>query len=586
MMKGDMGTGVVVAKSPAQPRMSESEERRDFFHRVRNDSEISKWRNDFVNRLRRDCSESALLDLSRVMGTVDRAIGLLRELGRILDLIYGEAKVPSNNNKPPPLEPDAKRVLARLGAYRELGHCFDSSKGNGVAVDDLIPPKFGQALCISLSKHGRKICLPKRPLCDSCDVRNFCVTYRRAEVAKRGRLEAPTVVDLFAGAGGFSEGFLHAGFRVILAVDCDHVALKTYWLNHPGVAENRIVHSDIRNLKAGSLRRLTRHEPVDVLIGSPPCQGFSHVGFRAGKAQTGYRVSRDQRNYLSECMISAVSELQPTLFLLENVPGMQSARRENLSFMEHAARTLEDKCRYQTAIWRLNASAFGVPQDRIRYFLVASKLGPPPPRPDEEYQDIVRTDFDVDALPPVTFEEAVFDLPPLKAGSGSAVESWNRTQPRDDVRYRRYLAKFGLINSSSLIYNHTARPQNYRDLELYSTLQPGENSLHAIDKYGRDDLMRYRRDIFADKYARLRGDRPSKTILSHLAKDGNGYIHPSQTRSITVREASRIQSFHDGYIFCGSVSQQWIQVGNAVPPLLAEGIARNFMRLLRKAPRS
>src|ERR1700730_18468008 len=135
MMKGDMGTGVVVAKSPAQPRMSESEERRDFFHRVRNDSEISKWRNDFVNRLRRDCSESALMDLSRVMGTVDRAIGLLRELGRILDLIYGEAKVPSNNNKPPPLEPDAKRVLARLGAYRELGHCFDSSKGNGVAVD-------------------------------------------------------------------------------------------------------------------------------------------------------------------------------------------------------------------------------------------------------------------------------------------------------------------------------------------------------------------------------------------------------------------------------------------------------------------
>jgi DNA (cytosine-5)-methyltransferase 1 len=94
--------------------------------------------------------------------------------------------------------------------------------------------------------------------------------------------------------------------------------------------------------------------------------------------------------------------------------------------------------------------------------------------------------------------------------------------------------------------------------------------------------MRYRRDIFDDKYARLRGDRPCRTIVSHLAKDGNSYIHPSQVRSITVREAARIQSFHDGYIFCGSVSQQWIQLGNAVPPLLAEAIARNFMQVLRK----
>jgi len=285
-------------------------------------------------------------------------------------------------------------------------------------------------------------------------------------------------------------------------------------------------------------------------------------------------------------MISAVSELQPKLFVLENVPGMQSARRENLSFIEHAARTLEEECRYKTAIWRLNASAFGVPQDRIRYFLVASRLGTLPSRPDEEYQDIVRTDVDLDALPPVTFEEAVFDLPPREAGSGSAIEIWKRTNSPDDMRYRRYLAKFGVVNSASVIYNHTARPHNDRDLELYSTLRPGENSLHAIDKYGRADLMRYRRDIFADKYARLRGDRPSKTILSHLAKDGNGYIHPTQTRSITVREGARIQSFHDGYIFCGCVSQQWTQVGNAVPPLLAEAIASNFIRLLRKAPRS
>jgi len=587
MIKSEMGIGIAVADNLPRARIRGSEERSDFFDRVRTDTESSKWRGELVDRLMRDRCRPVSLELPRLRAAVDRGISLLREVVRILVLIHGKPNTPSTNRTVSSLDPDAERVFVRLGPYSELGGRFDALHKNegGTAIKDLIPPKFERALYTSLSRHGRTVCVPEQPLCNSCDIRAFCSTYRRSEVARGEQVGAPTVVDLFAGAGGFSEGFVRAGFRVILAVDCDPIALRTYWLNHPEVAENRILQCDIRGLKAGKLRLACR-EQVDVLIGSPPCQGFSHAGFRAGRARTGYRVNRDKRNYLSECMISAVSELQPKLFVLENVPGMQSARRENLSFIEHAARTLEEECRYKTAIWRLNASAFGVPQDRIRYFLVASRLGTLPSRPDEEYQDIVRTDVDLDALPPVTFEEAVFDLPPREAGSGSAIEIWKRTNSPDDMRYRRYLAKFGVVNSASVIYNHTARPHNDRDLELYSTLRPGENSLHAIDKYGRADLMRYRRDIFADKYARLRGDRPSKTILSHLAKDGNGYIHPTQTRSITVREGARIQSFHDGYIFCGCVSQQWTQVGNAVPPLLAEAIASNFIRLLRKAPRS
>jgi DNA (cytosine-5)-methyltransferase 1 len=129
------------------------------------------------------------------------------------------------------------------------------------------------------------------------------------------------------------------------------------------------------------------------------------------------------------------------------------------------------------------------------------------------------------------------------------------------------------------------RYNNARDLELYALLRPGEDSIHALERYGRADLMRYRRDVFDDKYARMRGDRPSKTIVSHLAKDGNGYIHPTQVRSISIREACRVQSFHDGYAFCGSPSDQWVQIGNAVPPVLAETIARSFARLLGKEER-
>jgi DNA (cytosine-5)-methyltransferase 1 len=284
-------------------------------------------------------------------------------------------------------------------------------------------------------------------------------------------------------------------------------------------------------------------------------------------------------------MVSTALALKPSLFLMENVPGMQSARQENLSFLEIAARQLQQKGKYHTTIWKLNASAFGVPQNRIRYFLVASRLNSLPASPHDDYQDIHRPDFDVDALPPITLDEAIFDLPPRKAGTGTAVERWDHSDDCGNSRRRRYVTKFGLSGQSQLLFNHTVRYHNARDLELYALLRPGEDSIHALERYGRDDLMRYRRDVFDDKYARLRGDRPSKTIVSHLAKDGNGYIHPTQVRSISIREACRVQSFHDGYAFCGSPSDQWVQIGNAVPPVLAETIARSFARLLGKEER-
>ncbi len=104
--------------------------------------------------------------------------------------------------------------------------------------------------------------------------------------------------------------------------------------------------------------------------------------------------------------------------------------------------------------------------------------------------------------------------------------------------------------------------------------------MHVIEKHDRRDLMRYRTDVFDDKYARLRPDRPGKTIVSHLAKDGNSYIHPWQVRSLTVREAARVQSFPDDFVFCGTPSDQWVQLGNAVPPALAAAIARSFRTFL------
>jgi DNA (cytosine-5)-methyltransferase 1 len=484
-----------------------------------------------------------------------------------------------------PADTHVGRVLARLGPYRELGLSLDGLDHKKLqrVLPDLVPPNLRYSLHVNLVAHGRAVCHSLRPVCSHCELRNFCQHYRGSESVRVQSTDAPGVVDLFAGAGGTSEGFVRAGFRALGAVEIDETAARTYRLNHPGVPDERVIVQDIRTLPRGTLRRLAGRRTLDVLAGSPPCQGFSTAGFRSKRTATGYRALSDERNYLFEYMVAAALELRPRLFLMENVPGMQSVKREDLSFLEAAARALQQRGGYRAEIWRLNASAFGVPQDRIRYFLVASRLPVMPTRPPEEYQDTRRSDLDLEALPPVTLQEATFDLPERAAGSGVSVDGRDPPDPAADPRFRRYLSKFGILRPSRLLYQHTVRYHNPRDLELYALLRPGEDSIHALQQHGRADLMRYRRDVFDDKYARLRGDRPCKTIVAHLAKDGNGYIHPSQVRSLSFREAARVQSFHDGYVFCGSPSDQWIQLGNAVPPVLAEAIARSFRRALERS---
>ena len=481
-----------------------------------------------------------------------------------------------------PADTHVGRVLSRLGPYRELGldlEGLDHKKLQHVLAD-LIPPPLRYSLHVNLVEHGREVCRAAKPRCDQCELKSFCRYYRERESARVTVSDSPTVVDIFCGAGGSSEGFVRAGFKVLGAVDFDEMAVKTYRLNHPGVPDDRMFCQDIRTLPVGVLSKLAGRN-LDVLVGSPPCQGFSTAGFRSKKTRTGYRPEEDDRNHLWEWMVAAALALKPKLFLMENVPGMQSARRDDMSFLEAVAQRLEEKGGYRTEMWRLNAAAFGIPQDRIRCFLVASRLPLMPARPSQEYQDMRRPDLDLDALPAVGLGEAIFDLPPRDAGAGVAVEGW--TPATDDPRLRRYISKFGILRPSRLLFQHTVRYHNPRDLELYALLRPGEDSIHLLEQHGRSDLMRYRRDVFDDKYARLRADRPCKTIVAHLAKDGNGYIHPTQVRSLSLREGARVQSFHDGFVFCGSPSDQWVQLGNAVPPVLAEAIARSFRRTLNRS---
>jgi DNA (cytosine-5)-methyltransferase 1 len=584
-----IGSGTVSDLSDAAPSgwPVDPRERCDFYHRIRVfPPDVADWRKRTVARLvkertlfrgvsRGDSSES-------IRAKLDDGISHLREIARLASLLYGS----TNRSTASPVDelgPDADRVLCRLGIYRELGPALGGvvSSDRRRLLAELIPPNVKYSLQRDLTAHGKQVCHASNAACDSCELRNFCSTYRSAQVRRMEENDLPTAVDFFAGAGGLSEGLVRAGFRIRLALDSDSMALRTYALNHPAVPIERVLCRDIRTLRPGELRSMLGRDRIDVLAGAPPCQGFSHAGFRSKGTQTGYRLGRDDRNFLFESMVAAALELRPRMVLLENVPGMLSARKEKLSFLEAAARMLEERGGFKTAIWRTNASAHGVPQDRIRYFLVGTAVGAVPTHPIEEYQDY-RQDFDVDALPPVTLDDAIFDLPPRAAAEGLAVESLNRAVPAIEPRYRRYLTKFGILTESKLLYNHTVRYNNERDLELYSLLRPGDDSIQFLERHRRADLMRYRRDVFDDKYARLRGDRPSKTIVAHLAKDGNGYVHPKQVRSISIREAARLQSFRDDYVFCGSASDQWTQLGNAVPPLLAEKIARSLLQALKR----
>lgn len=568
----------------------DSKERCDFYHRIRVfPADVAEWRKQTLARILQEraafpaLSHSSSIQSAREL--FDDGVSRVREIARVASLLYPDTPASLSRASARDVS-EANRVLCRLGMYQELGllpsQLPENKRQDLLSV--LVPPNLRDSLQQRLARHGQSVCRESEPAGGGCELKSFCATYRGQQVGLAEQSDRPTAVDFFCGAGGLSEGLTRAGFRVLCALDHDPMALRTYAFNHPSVPVDRILCRDITTLKKGELKRMMGSVRVDLFAGAPPCQGFSHAGFRSKVTHTGYRLGADDRNFLFEHMIEVALELRPRMFLLENVPGMQSARKEKLTFLETAARMLEDRGGFTAAIWQTNAAAHGVPQDRIRYFLVASASGELPSKPVEEYQNH-RQQFDVDALPPITLDEAVFDLPPRAAGQGQAVETLVRESVAGDPKYRRYLKKFGLLGDSTLLYNHTVRYHNERDLELYSLLRPGEDSIHVLERHGRSDLMRYRRDVFDDKYARLRGDRPSKTIVAHLAKDGNGYVHPRQNRSISIREAARVQSFRDDYAFCGAASDQWTQLGNAVPPLLAEKIGRSVLQVLRKGSR-
>lgn len=357
----------------------------------------------------------------------------------------------------------------------------------------------------------------------------------------------PLAIDMFSGAGGLSLGLEEAGFRVVAAADSDAVAMETHAANIPGltwVGDLSDPNDFLAQLKEWGIDR------VDLLAGGPPCQPFSRAGTsKIGHlVRMGVRDSHDQRADLWKSFFGVVDQLKPNAVLFENVPDFATAQGGALLI------ALADELRardYDPHVRILEAWRYGVPQHRSRLFVVGVSSG-------------LHFEWPEGGEERPTLWDGIGDLPLVKAGTRDEVQKYSGHPESALAKILRQGLPDG---EAELVRDHITRAVRQDDAEIYRRMEQGDSYINVPE-----DLRRYRADIFNDKYYRLSCDGLSRTITAHIAKDGYWYIHPKQDRTLSIREAARIQTFPDRFRFAGYPSSRYRQIGNAVPPMLASAI--------------
>lgn len=388
-------------------------------------------------------------------------------------------------------------------------------------------------------------------------------------------------IDLFAGCGGLSEGFYKQGYKALMHLEIDQAACKTLStrMRHYGYSEKEIEDAVMCDdiTREGLISDMDKriHEPVDIIIGGPPCQAFSSVG----RAQSPDGMSSDPRNYLFENYLEILNHYKPKMFIFENVKGILTAKPKGVKIFDIIVREMSKTYNIvsnpKTIL--LNAADYGVPQIRERVIIIGIRKDIDYIKIDDVYASIPKSNSDGDASLPnyITVGEAILDLPKLVPGEGENIQHVDVVQDKNN-----YLQKIG--NDSGVVYNHSARNHNEADRERYRILSEHKNWQLKDLQTVRPDLIHHDPKHFGNRYTVQESDKPGKTVVAHLYKDGNLFIHPDplQARTFTVREAARIQSFPDDFVFEGSRTDQFKQVGNAVPPLMAETFAKTLKEYL------
>lgn len=372
-------------------------------------------------------------------------------------------------------------------------------------------------------------------------------------VRKRRR---PTAIDLFAGAGGLSLGLHQAGFDVLVGADSDAWAMESHGANLPGLTWTGDLADPSHFLQALEVWGI---ETVDLLAGGVPCQPFSRAGrSRIAKlVEDGQRVAHDERADLWQSFIAVAERLRPRAILVENVPDLP--RWNDGSVLIGFQESLAD-LGYVVEARILDGFRFGVPQHRKRLILIAASGGRRPvwPEPDSE---------------PVSLDAAIRDLPVIPRAQRAEELPYDRGRINSDFQHRMREGMKGA--DAKVVHDHISRDVRPDDLEAFDLLKEGQTYVDLPEH-----LRRYRSDVFTDKYKRLSWKELCRTITAHIAKDGYWYIHPEQHRTLSVREAARVQTFPDDFRFAGMQTHRFRQIGNAVPPTLGRVVGEAVLATL------
>ena len=465
------------------------------------------------------------------------------------------SRVPSTleyPNFPPPAAGDRESAGSHSCALQRL-----SRRLIYVAIDTELALSSGRMAVPTI--RGPFIKLPRHP---------FAVNNKEELLALLPQFDRPRAVDLFCGAGGLSLGLAASGFDVILGIDHDEDSLSTHRAYHPGLSANW----DLGDPEVlDEVAELVAALDVQLLAGSPPCQPFSAAARSALRdlVRKGARPQHDRRRDLWQSFMQIVSVVRPPSILMENVPEMALDRdmwilRTMVDELEEMGYAVEER--------QIATADYGVPQVRHRLILVGLRGG-------HEYRW-------PEPGSTVSLRNAIGDLPPVEGGwrptNGDdpvdpVASGWTEYPSGPFTEFQARMRRDLPADWRGRLYDHFTRPVREDDALAFAQMD-------STTRYSQIDaeLRRYRHDIFDDKYKRLDWNQLSRTITAHIAKDGYWYIHPSQDRTLTVREAARIQTFGDHVRFAGPPSSAFRQIGNAVPPLLAEHLGRAILTSLEE----
>lgn len=362
---------------------------------------------------------------------------------------------------------------------------------------------------------------------------------------------SPTAIDLFCGAGGLSEGFRQAGFRVLAGNDINQYAAETFAATH---REAEFLSGPIESIKASQLLKaanISKGE-LDCLLGGPPCQGYSVYNHQRGM--------HDERSHLFHEYLRIVEGVMPRWVVMENVTGITSIAN---GLVVKAILVSLRALGYNVQHFIVRAEDYGIPQERRRILFIGNRIGLPIPS--------LEAIHGAGLLPFVSVWDAIGDLPKLRNGESVADGSDYRSDARSEYQVEMRRGSSGVFNHSApklapvnlIRMKHIPEGGSWRDIPLQ--LLP-----RGMKKAKRSDHTK--------RYGRLEKKGLASTILTKCDLHWGAYIHPEQDRSLTVREAARLQSFPDWFEFKGPRTEQFVQVGNAVPPLLGRYVAGKILR--------